>query len=193
MRKVLVIAGPSAAGKTTVMKHLVSQYGKFELVRSATTREARGDGHDSEYVYLSADEFKSRIEKKQMLEYTEYGGNLYGTPLSEVDRIFREGKIPLLILDINGVLSLKKNTERFKTVAVYITADMQTLDARLEERARASGNTDSALAALEKRKLQNRRDVITVSQSRDKFDALIANDDIKVCAEHIYELFTHSI
>ena len=93
----LVLAGPSGGGKTTVMNELVgSDYG-FELVRSATTREKRGDGNDGEYIYLSKDEFSGQIKAGKMLEFTEYGGNLYGTPHSEIERIVKEDKIPLLI------------------------------------------------------------------------------------------------
>ena len=192
MKKLLVLAGPSAVGKTTVMKRLIDMHGEFELVRSATTREPRGDGHDSEYIYLSAEDFRLRIEEGQMLEFTEYGGNLYGTPLSETERIFAEGRIPLLILDINGVLSLKSITEKFKTVAVYITAEMDILDARLEARATLSGNSEAALRTLEKRKAQNRRDLTAFSQVSDRFDAVVKNESLDLCANQIYKIFSKS-
>ena len=104
MNRVLVIAGPSAVGKTTVMKKILTLYPEFEFVRSATTREARNDSHKSEYIYLSVDEFKKRLSDGKMLEYTEFGGNFYGTPESEIERIFAQGKIPLLILDSNMLL-----------------------------------------------------------------------------------------
>ena len=191
MKKVLVIAGPSAVGKTTVAKHLLSLHEEFEFVRSATTRAPRADGNDSEYIYLTGSEFKESIDNGKMLEFTEYSGNFYGTPLSETDRIFAKGKIPLLILDINGVLSLKNITEKIKSVAVYITADTETLDERLTERARLEGNTEAALTTLKKRKEQNRRDILTVSQNSDKFDAVIRNDNIDFCAKQIYDVFNN--
>ena len=107
MNKILVLAGPSAVGKTTVMKALMSKYEGFDYIRSATTRAPRGDGYDSEYIYLSINDFSSLIKNGGVLEYTEYGGNFYGTPSSEIERIFEDGKIPMLILDINGVKTLK--------------------------------------------------------------------------------------
>ncbi|MBE6645105.1 MAG: hypothetical protein E7612_06995 [Ruminococcaceae bacterium] len=189
MRKILVLAGPSAVGKTTVMKRILSVYNNFELVRSATTRAPRGDGHDGEYIYLSESEFKSKIENGEMLEYTEYSGNLYGTPYSELKRIFGKGRTPLLILDINGVLSLKNTPRDFKTVAVYITADTEILDARLKKRAEVAGNTEAALLTMEKRKMQNHRDLQLVSKLTDKFDAVIRNDDIEICADSINKIF----
>ena len=105
MTSCLVIAGASAVGKTTVGTLLVES-GKFELVRSVTTREMRGDAFGSEYIYLTRDEFLKLVSDGGVLEYTEYAGNLYGTPRSEIERIVGEGKTPLLILDLNGVKSL---------------------------------------------------------------------------------------
>ena len=70
MRKILILAGPSAVGKTTVMKEILSRSDEFEFIRSATTRAPRGDGHDSEYIYLTEIEFKKRIADGEMLEYT---------------------------------------------------------------------------------------------------------------------------
>ena len=72
MRKILVLAGPSAVGKTTVMKEILEKYPEFEFVRSATTREVRNDSHKSEYIYLSRSEFSDRVEKGEMLEHTEF-------------------------------------------------------------------------------------------------------------------------
>ena len=104
MNRILVLAGPSAVGKTTVMKEILSHSSRFEFMRSATTRAPRSDGNDSEYVYLSKEEFKAQIVSGEMLEYTEFGGNFYGTPISELKRASALGKTPLLILDINLLL-----------------------------------------------------------------------------------------
>ena len=72
MRKILIIAGPSAVGKTTIV-HEIMKKGNipFELVRSATTRPMRGDGFDSEYIYVSREEFSMLVECGGVLEYTE--------------------------------------------------------------------------------------------------------------------------
>ena len=107
MKYAVVLVGASAVGKTTLAVRLLSCDGEFAYIRSATTRAARGDAHDSEYIYLSRDEFLSRAEKGEMLEYMEYGGNCYGTPKSELERAFSEGKTPLLILDLEGISALR--------------------------------------------------------------------------------------
>ena len=88
MNKILILAGPSAVGKTTVADYILKSYPSFSLVRSATTRAKRGDGHDAEYIYLSREEFNARLLSGKMLEHTEYANEMYGTPASEIERIF---------------------------------------------------------------------------------------------------------
>ena len=189
MRKILVLAGPSAVGKTTVMKKILEKHPEFEFIRSATTREKRQDAHESEYIYLSIEEFKKQVSDGKMLEYTEFGGNLYGTPASEIERIFDDGKIPLMILDINGVKSLKLRPRDFITYAVYILADICVLDARLYERAVAEGLTEKAVAVFEKRKAANRRDIESLSEMSALFNAKVINSDISDTADNIIRLF----
>lgn len=189
MDKILVLAGPSAVGKTTVMKELVRKYRCFDFIRSATTRAPRGDGYDSEYLYLTADEFVALIGNGGVLEYTEYGGNYYGTPASEIERIFGEGKIPLLILDINGVKTLKSKQQSFAVVAVYITADEQVLEKRLFDRVIAAGETEAAYKIFETRKAQNRKDFESLSSLVDVFDAFVENTTPDDTAERIMAVF----
>ena len=189
MKKILVLAGPSAVGKTTVMKELMLANQRFDYIRSATTRAPRGDGYDSEYIYLTKEEFVRLIDEDGVLEYTEYGGNFYGTPSSEIERIFKSGNIPLLILDINGVKTLKSQKRAFEVVAVYITADLNVLDSRLYDRFAASGKTDTAHKTYETRKAQNRKDLASLSALSDVFDAFIENTTPTETAGNILEIF----
>lgn len=189
MRKILVLAGPSAVGKTTVMKEILEKYPEFEFVRSATTREVRNDSHKSEYIYLSRSEFSDRVEKGEMLEHTEFGGNLYGTPASEIERIFTAGRVPLLILDINGVKSLRCGNFDFEVCSVYITADLEVLDARLYERALADGLNEKSLSVFSSRKERNREDLERISEFSYLFSAIIKNEEISSTAKKIVSLF----
>ena len=133
MIKLLVLAGPSAVGKTTVAHEILSADSRFSLSRSATTRAPRGDGYDSEYIYLSRTEFERRIASGEVLEYTEYAGAYYGTPHSEIERIDKEGKIPLLILDRQGVASLS-HSPLVASCSVYIYDDISVMEERLRKR-----------------------------------------------------------
>ena len=185
MRKILVLIGPSAVGKTTVMGEIIRVHPEFEFIRSATTRAPRGDGHDSEYIYLTETEFLGRVKRGEMLEYTRFGENLYGTPSSEIERIFDCGKIPLLILDINGVSTLKGSPRTFETCAVYLTADIEVLDERLYARMIKDGN----IQAYERRKAQNRYDLANLSKICGLFSAVIKNSDVKACAMQTVKAF----
>ena len=189
MNKILVIAGPSAAGKTTVMNEILNSNKNFEYIRSATTRAPRGDKFDSEYIYLSDDEFRFRIKNGGMLEYTEYGGNFYGTPRSEIERIFSDGKVPVLILDLIGVKTLKTGKRDFSVFAVYLTADREALNARLYERLRAADFSDEAREIFEKRKAQNLADEETFLKMQSFFDLVIPNNDVCECASKIVLAF----
>ena len=189
MRKILIIAGPSAVGKTTVMSELLKNNPKFEYIRSATTRAPRGDAFDAEYIYLSEEEFKARIASGGMIEYTEYGDNFYGTPKSEIERIFLAGKFPVLILDMNGVSTLKSASYDFSVFAVYITAEREVLEKRLFERFAAAGFSDAARKTYEKRKAQNLADANRYKAISHLFDLSIENREVKECAKRIVSAF----
>ena len=189
MKKILVIAGPSAVGKTTVMEAILGQTDSFEYIRSATTRAPRGDAFDSEYIYLSKEGFVDRISSGGVLEYTEYGGNFYGTPASEIERIFSDGKIPILILDLNGVKTLKSTPRDFSVFAVYITAKRELIERRLYERLSSAGFTNGAYATYEKRKAQNLADEARFSDMRAHFDLVVENNEISACAKKIVSSF----
>ena len=133
-RSILILVGPSAVGKTTVANELVKSYGYFSFIRSLTTRPPRGDGNDDEYLYTTREGFLREIECGGVLEHTEYEGTLYGTPRSEIERIFNDGKIPLLVLDINGARSLTERGGDFSTCALYLTVEDEVLKERLTQR-----------------------------------------------------------
>lgn len=189
MHKVVIIAGPSAVGKTTVAQYMMEADSRYELVRSVTSRAPRGDGFDDEYIYESRENFERLIREGGVLEHTEYAGNLYGTPRSEIERISREGGIPILILDIEGVKSLDK-AEGVAPCSVYVYDDIIVMDERLDKRF-LSGTPD---AAAEKRcasrKAQNRKDFLRFPEVADAFYALVHNKRTpKQTADEIREIF----
>ena len=185
----LILCGPSAVGKTTVMKEIVRRNPSFELVRSATTRAPRGDGHDSEYIYLSRDEFLREVELSRMLEHTEYGDNYYGTPISEIERIESKGNIPILILDINGVVSVKEKPDMLRAFAVYIYDELNILEQRLYQRELAKNPTETALLTFVKRKSNNIKDYLRLPEVSHCFDFFVRSISPELSEKEITEAY----
>jgi guanylate kinase len=103
----LVISGPSGAGKGTICKALMEKNTMWLSV-SATTRQPRnGEVHGKNYFFISHEEFLSRIDQGDFLEYAEVYGNYYGTPKSNVIDMLENGKDVILEIDIQGALKVK--------------------------------------------------------------------------------------
>ncbi|MBQ8880116.1 MAG: hypothetical protein IJY69_04700 [Clostridia bacterium] len=171
----LIIAGPSAVGKTTVAYELIKIDPRFEFVRSVTTRQRRGDSFDAEYIYITISEFRELIANGGVLEHTEYAGNFYGTPRAEVERIISEGKIPLLVLDINGVGSLVRNAGDLSPCGVYVYDDLEVIRERLRLRFLGDNPTPEGQKKYESRISQNESDYLTIPDTAPRFHAFIAN------------------
>ena len=172
-KRIILLAGPSAAGKTTVARFIEKTAPSHSLVRSATTRQPRGDGNDSEYIYLSREEFLGAVREGGFLEYTEFGENLYGTPTSEIERILSGGGVPLLILDLNGIANVKKS-KKYESFSVFVYADEATLDSRLLERMSVGGE----MSLDDRRQYESRRKAArdylnSVKNDSSLFDALV--------------------
>lgn len=106
----IVISGPSGAGKGTICKALLEKNKDLYLSISATTRAPRkGEEDGVNYYFLSKEEFKKKIAEDDFLEYAEVYGNYYGTPKSKVNEMLKEGKNVILEIDIQGALKVKEN------------------------------------------------------------------------------------
>ena len=175
MNDILIIAGPSAVGKTTIVWEMLKNDERFEFVRSATTREVRGDSYSSEYIYITREEFEELIRAGGVLEYTEYAGSYYGTPRSEIDRIHSAGKIPLLILDIVGVHSLMQKSG-LSVCGIYVYDDIKVMQGRIYERYLGNGENEDGRRRYESRKLQNEEDYRNLPNIIGDFYALVKNE-----------------
>lgn len=105
----IVISGPSGAGKGTICKALL-QSNDFWISVSATTRQPRqGEVDGKNYYFLTKEEFKKKIEEGDFLEYAEVYKNFYGTPKSKVIKMLDSGKDVILEIDIQGALKVKES------------------------------------------------------------------------------------
>ena len=114
MRKgnLIVISGPSGAGKGTICKELLKREDNLYISVSATTRSPReGEVHGVNYYFLTKEEFKKKVDNNEFLEWAEVHGNYYGTPKFNVEEMINEGKNIILEIDVQGALNVKKNCE----------------------------------------------------------------------------------
>ena len=103
----IVISGPAGSGKGTVNAHLLARE-DFVYSVSATTRDPRpGEIDGVNYHFLSREEFLRRIDAGDMLEYTEYCGNFYGTPRKEAEAVLNSGKNLILEIEVEGAQNVK--------------------------------------------------------------------------------------
>jgi len=161
-----VVTGPSGAGKGTLIDRVLPRFPDLALAVSATTRPQRpGERDGVHYYFLSREEFELRVEAGAFLEWVDYVGNRYGTLLSEIDRLRQEGKAPLLELETEGALRVKRRVEG--AVTVFVTAPVEELERRLRERATESTGEIGGRIATARRQLEE----------REAFDYVIENDD----------------
>ena len=186
---VLVIAGPSGAGKTVVATSIVNSHPEFTFLRSGTTRPKRGDAHDDEYLYYTVEEFEAAVANGEMAEHAIYGGNMYGTPNSELDRAFGEGKTPLLVIDLNGVKSLALHP-KYSACNVYIYTDLDELESRLRARYFGENEKPDSEKNFTSRMTQNLNDWRDLSDYEDYIHKFIENNrTVEECCDAVLSTF----
>jgi guanylate kinase len=105
----IVISGPSGAGKDSIVERLLKINKKAVLSVSATTRSPRENEVDGvHYHFLTKEDFLDKIDKGEFLEYAEYNGNFYGTPKFGIKKQLDEGNDVLLVIEIQGALKIKE-------------------------------------------------------------------------------------
>lgn len=106
----IVISGPSGAGKGTICKALLERHDNIYISVSATTRSPRkGEIEGVNYYFLTKDAFEEKVKENGFLEYANVHGNCYGTPKVNVEKMLDEGKDVILEIDIQGALQVKEN------------------------------------------------------------------------------------
>lgn len=130
----VIISGPSGAGKGTVVSDLIKNK-SYALSTSITTRQAReGEIDGVHYFFVDTQNFKKMIERNELLEYAKFCENYYGTPIFYVEQQLKKGKNVILEIEVQGALQVK---ERYKdAILIFLTPpNIIELRNRLEKRA----------------------------------------------------------
>ena len=174
--KLIIFSAPSGAGKTTIVRHLLSTGLNLAFSISATTRERRGEEMDQkDYYFISKESFLHKIAHKEFVEFEEvYSGTFYGTLRAEIERIWEEGKHVIFDIDVEGGLHLKRKYGE-QALAIFVQPpSLQVLKERLTGRGTDSEEKLAERFAKAEKELQY----------AEKFDVILKNYDLKTaCTE----------
>ncbi len=178
----LVVSGPAGCGKGTVLAHVI-QSGDYCYSVSATTRSPRpGEEDGVNYFFITKEEFEEKIQKGDMLEYTHYVGNYYGTPKDYVEGCLNSGKNVILEIETEGAMNVKRIYP--EALLIFIAPpDVETLEARLRGRGTEDEETIQRrmAKALHELSLADRYDLCVVNIQGDP--TIAANTILKVVEE----------
>jgi guanylate kinase len=174
--KLIIITAPSGAGKTSITKHLMQRFPQLAFSVSAATRQPRGiEKNGVDYHFMSADDFKQKIQNNEFVEWEMvYEGKYYGTLKEELQRIWNEDKIPVLDIDVKGAIHVQQQFPQ-TTLSLFIEPpSVEELRKRLQSR---GTETEESLAA--------RVNKASYELSfKEHFNKVIVNDDLqKACIE----------
>ncbi|HEO4962870.1 TPA: guanylate kinase [Streptococcus agalactiae] len=172
----IVFSGPSGVGKGTVRQEIFSTPDhKFDYSVSMTTRPQRpGEVDGVDYFFRTREEFEALIKEGQMLEYAEYVGNYYGTPLSYVNETLDKGIDVFLEIEVQGALQVKLKVP--DGVFIFLTPpDLEELEERLVGR-----GTDSPEVIAQR--IERAKEEIALMR---EYDYAVVNDQVSLAAERV--------
>jgi guanylate kinase len=170
--KLVIVSAPSGAGKTTIVKHLLKSDLNLAFSVSATTRPPRdGETDGEDYYFLTVEEFRKRIRNDEFIEWEEvYKDHLYGTLKSEIERIWKMGRVVIFDVDAKGGISLKKKFGTRSAALFIMPPSVEELSTRLV--IRGKDNPEKIKMRVEKAetemKLANQFDFVIVNGELDK-------------------------
>lgn len=185
--KLIIITAPSGAGKTSITRHLMQQFPQLAFSISAATRQPRGIEKDGvDYHFMSAEDFKQKIQQNEFTEWEMvYEGKYYGTLKSELERIWNDNKIPVLDIDVKGAIHVQ---QQFPQTSLSLFIEPPSVD-ELKKRLQSRGTeTEESFAARINKAAYE-------LSFKDQFNKVVVNDDLqKACktAKEIVDEFIKS-
>ncbi|MDN4523478.1 guanylate kinase [Fictibacillus fluitans] len=175
-----VLSGPSGVGKGTVCKALRAQKLDIQYSVSATTRTPRaGEVHGVDYFFKTKEEFHHMIENNELLEWAEYVGNFYGTPIEYVNQTLDEGRDVILEIEVQGALQVRKTFPE----GVFIFLTPPSLE---ELRSRIVGRGTETEDLINNRMTVAREEI----EMMQHYDYSVVNDEISSACSRIQSIIT---
>lgn len=184
----IVISGPSGAGKDSVVQRMIERGFPFHFVVTATTREKRpNEVNGKDYFFVSKDEFARMIEENELIEYAIVYGDYKGIPKAQVRDAFASGKDVVMRVDVQGAETVRKLAP--EALLIFITCENEEeLEHRLRERKTESADSLSLRIATARKELQRLEafDYVIINQdfhlddTVDKVRAIIAAEHLRV-------------
>jgi len=172
--RLYIYSGPSGVGKGTLLKPLL-EAGVLRLSVSATTRAPRaGETDGVEYRFVTRGRFEELIASGEMLEYTEYNGNYYGTPRRFVEETLRRGENVVLEIEIEGARNVLRECPDAVTIFVA-PPSLRALRERLVGRGTESAETIEQRLAIAAQEIA----------AATEYDFIIVNDDVSLAQEEL--------
>lgn len=175
----IVLSGPSGVGKGTVRKAIFEGNDhQFEYSVSMTTRPMReGEVEGVDYYFRTREEFEQLIKEGKMLEYAEYVGNYYGTPLEYVNQTLDKGKDVFLEIEVQGAMKVKEKCP--DAVFIFLTPpDLSEL------RSRIIGRGTDDMAVIDKRM----RVAVDEIEMMSHYDYAVVNDEVPLAVDRIKKI-----
>ena len=169
--KLIIFSAPSGSGKSTIINYLMTQGLNMHFSISATSRAPRGTEQNGiEYFFLTPDEFRTKIENDEFLEYEEvYANRFYGTLKAQVEKQLEEGQNVVFDVDVKGGVNIKKFYGE-RALSVFIQPP--SVD---ELRRRLEGRATDAPEVINDRIARAEYELSFAPQ----FDTIVVNDDLE--------------
>lgn len=168
--KAIIFSAPSGAGKTTIVHYLLGKFQELAFSISATSRNQRGaEINGTDYYFLSPEDFKTKIQNNELLEWEEvYPDQFYGTLKEEIERIWANEQCVIFDVDVVGGLNLKKQFGE-NALAIFVQPPNRN---ELEKRLRMRGTESDEKINMRLQKADNELAFAT------KFDEILINKNL---------------
>jgi guanylate kinase len=171
----VIFAAPSGAGKTTLARRLMERRPDVVFSVSLTTRPPRSTEREGEhYFFVTEPEFRRRVERGDLIEWAEVHGNLYGTPIRNLEEAVQRNEYPVLDIDIQGARQVRRKVA--EAVSIFV------LPPSGEELARRLIGRGSEALQVQRRRLTNALEEI---RAADEFHYVIVNGALDVAVEAV--------